>query len=145
MLGNHQGGNQEWPTDQGRKTPIFAMAKQCRRSFVPSEAKFWNEARTRFPKAHWRRYAPIGITIHDHVSVWYAPFYCAKAKLIVCIADRAEFPYRIYGQNRALYERHGYTILDFSEDLSFPVDDSVWDELMQIVGDHLLSGYRKAA
>ncbi|TAN40586.1 MAG: hypothetical protein EPN22_17275 [Nitrospirae bacterium] len=66
-------------------------------------------------------------------SVWYAPFYHAKSKTIIVIDDRPDFPYRIYGQNRALYERQGYTLLDFSEDFSCPTDDSVWDEAMAMI------------
>lgn len=144
MLGDHQGVNREWPAP-GKTPPIFQAAKQCRRTFTPNESRFWNEARARWRGAHWRRYAPIAILVGGKPSVWYAPFYCANAKLIVCISDRQDFPYRIYGHNHGLYERHGYTVLDFTEDLSCPVDDSVWEDLMHRVSDHLTPSLHRAA
>lgn len=67
-------------------------------------------------------------------SVWYAPFYHAETKTIIVLDDRSDFPYRIYGQNRDLYARYGYTVLDFSEDFSCPADESVWDEAMAMIG-----------
>lgn len=67
-------------------------------------------------------------------SVWYAPLLCLKQKLVVILDDPAGFPYRISGRNRDLYARHGYTVLDFSEDFSCPTDDSAWEEAMATIG-----------
>jgi len=85
----------------------------------------------------------VTIQVGESRSTWYAPFLCVAKKLIVVIQDREEFPYRIYGQNRALYERQGYTVLDFSEDFGSPWNQSVWDEMIRMVNEALTQ--RKAA
>lgn len=112
---------------------VSALASEAAHLLTPLELCFWKEARTRWPKLHWRRYHPVTIKIHERPSTWYAPFYCTDRKLIVVIQDREEFPYRIYGQNRDLYTRHGYTVMDFSEDFSAPWNQSVWDAMMVMV------------
>ena len=114
---------------------IRAAIRLARRQMTPLEARFYREAHQRWPNRRFRRYAPISVTVFEAFgpSVWYAPFLCRPKKLIVVIDDRSDFPYRIYGQNRALYERHGYTVLDFSEDLSCPFEQSVRDAMMAMI------------
>lgn len=116
----------------------------ARRHLAPIERRFYQEAKARWPGVRFRRYAPVEITVHSYFgpSVWYAPFLCRPSKLIVVIQDRDKFPYRIYSQNRALYEQHGYTVLDFSEDFSCPADDSVWNAAMARVGATIGHGER---
>lgn len=121
---------------------LVSAVTSARRHMTPIEIRFHREAKTRWPHIRFRRYAPAEITVHLYFgpSVWYAPFLCRPKKLIVVIQDRDDFPYRIYGQNRDLYSRYGYTVLDFSEDFSCPIDDSVWEEAMAVVGHTLKRG-----
>ena len=133
-----ESGYETIPELLGEKNPSW-MAAMARHTLTLNERRFVAEVRRRFPSVTWRRYHPISTPGDPDLkpkvpSVWYAPFYNAKANLIVCISEREDFPYRVYGQNRALYERHGYTVMDFTEDLSCPVDDSVWEEMMKMVG-----------
>jgi hypothetical protein len=110
---------------------IFDLAKSARRSLTLLESRFWSESTSRWPSVHWKRYAPITIRVHPYApSIWYAPFLCADKKLIVVIEDQPDFPYRIFGENWALYAAHGYTLLDFSQDFSAPWDESVWGDAM---------------
>lgn len=123
-----------WAPDEPKT--IYDAAKVARLSLTADERRFKTLANARWPRLSWRRYHPISIPGDRDLrgmNVWFAPFYNVKVKLIVCISEREDFPYRVYGQNHALYERHGYTVLDFTEDLSCPVDDSVWDDLMAAV------------
>ena len=116
----------------------YALAMKARQSLTPLEQQFDTEKRKRWKGLNWHRYAPVTIQAHpEHKSTWFAPFLCLDKKLIVVIQDRPEFPYRIYGQNTALYARHGYTILDFSEDTSCPIDNSIWHEMMTLVNEAL--------
>lgn len=118
---------------------IFALAKHARHTLTPLESRFWSESRSRWPSVHWKRYAPVSIRIHPELgpSIWYAPFLCADKKLIVVIEDRPDFPYRIFGENWALYAKHGYTLLDFSQDFFAPWDESVWGDAMAMVSAKL--------
>jgi hypothetical protein len=128
--------------------PVHALAVAARKTLTPRERRFWKETHTRWPGVRFRRYSKIPVTptgtvgtiLSDRPSVWYAPFYHAKSKTMIVIDHRLEFPYRVYGQNRALYKRHGYTVLDFSEDFhcSLHVDESVWQEMMGMVGKAVL-------
>lgn len=119
--------------NEGVLLPRLA-ASYARSHLIPLETRFLNEARTHWPSLLWRRYAMITIqAITGHPSVWFAPFLCTKKKLIIVLENRDDMPYRVYGQNRALYERHGYTVLDFSEDFSVPWNQSVWNEAMAMV------------
>jgi very-short-patch-repair endonuclease len=112
----------------------YAFAMKARRSLTPLERRFDTEKRRRWKTLHWHRYAPITIQAHpEHKSTWFAPFVCVEKKVVVVIEDRHDFPYRIFGQNRALYARHGYTILDFSEDTSCPIEGPVWEEMMALI------------
>lgn len=121
--------------------PVRDKAVRARQSLTPNEARFWQESHRRWPGERFRRYhdisiiptGTIGAILSRHPSVWYAPFYHAKTKTILVIDDRPDFPYRVYRQNQDLYARHGYTVLDFSEDLSCPFDQSVWDEMMAMI------------
>jgi len=113
----------------------YALAKLTRQSLTPLEQRFDKEKRQLWKGLHWHRYAPVTLQVHPlHKSTWFAPFLCVEKKLIVVIQDREDFPYRIYGQIHKLYAQHGYTVLDFSEDFSCPVDESVWQEMMGTVG-----------
>lgn len=128
------------PPGDGIIHPKIA-ASHARTHLTSLESTFLQEARQKWPSVTWRRYAMVTIpVIEGHPSVWYAPFLHTKKRLIVILDDRPDFPYRIYGQNRALYERHGYTILDFSEDFSVPWNQSVWNEAMGMVDRHLRGG-----
>ena len=109
----------------------YALAVKARQSLTPLEQRFDKEKRVRWKGVTWKRYAPVTIQVHtDHKSTWFAPFLCVNKKLIVVIENRPDFPYRIYGQNAGLYARHGYTVLDFSEDTSCPIDDAAWEALV---------------
>lgn len=112
------------------------MAKRTRQTMTPLEKRFFTEIKNRLPKTHWRRYTPISIPGDRELgpSVWYAPLYCHRAKLIVIVESRADFPYAISGQNGNLFTRFGYTVLDFTEDFSIPSDDSVYQDALQVVG-----------
>jgi hypothetical protein len=80
------------------------------------ERRFHADAKARWPRVSWRRYAPVTIQAHpDHKSTWFAPFLNIERKFIVIIEDRPNFPYRVYGQNGALYEHQGYTVLDLQK------------------------------
>lgn len=131
---------------------VFQAAKQARRSLTALEARFYAEAKSRGPSLRWRRYAPVTIRpfADGGPCTWYAPFLCLPKSLIVILEDRPDFPYRIYGQAgvtlsnlRSLYERHGYTVLDFSEDFSCEADDSVWDAAM-VTLDDVIRGQQQA-
>lgn len=108
------------------------VVASIRRHPTLAERRFHQEAKARWPHARFRRYAPVSIVVHAVFgpSIWYAPFLCRPKKLIVILADRPDFPYRVYGQNTALYASQGYTVLDFSEDFSCPTDESVWENMM---------------
>lgn len=124
--------------DPHEKNPtILQCANEARHLLTPLESCFKKEARTRWPAIHWRHYHPVTIRVHEQPSTWYAPFLCVEKKLIVVIQDREDFPYRIYGQNRDLYGRHGYTVLDFSEDFSTPWNQTIWNEAMMMVNEAL--------
>ena len=129
-------GKQEQYTLHGEAP--YSLAMKARQCLTPLEQRFDTEKRKRWKGLKWHRYAPVTIQAHpDHKSTWFAPFLCVDKKLIVVIDNRPEFPYRIYGQNASLYGRHGYTVMDFSEDTSCPIDDSVWEEMMVRVQDAL--------
>lgn len=132
-----------WGYGKGRHGGAVAIrtcAAQARKTLTPNEARFWRESHPRWPTERFLRYhdvsiqgSGIGAMLSTAPSVWYAPFYHAKTRTIMVIDDRPDFPYRVYGQNAALYARHGYTTLDFSEDVSCPTDDAVWDEAMALI------------
>lgn len=111
---------------------IEELVSSARRHMTPLECRFHREAKARWPRLRFRRYAPVEIMVHPYFgpSIWYAPFLCRPKKLIIVIESRQDFPYTISGRNSSLYSRHGYTIMDFSEDFSCPTDDSVWEEAM---------------
>ena len=110
------------------KDAPYALAQQARRSLTLDEQRFDVEKRKRWKGVNWKRYAPVTIQAHpEHKSTWFAPFLCVEKKLVVVISDRPEFPYRIYGHHVGFYGRHGYTILDFSEDTSCPLDATGWE------------------
>lgn len=125
---------------------VRELAVQARQSLTPNEARFWAASHQRWLGERFRRYhdisihptGTIGVMLSTAPSVWYAPFYHAKSRTIIVIDDRPDFPYRLYGQNAGLYARHGYTVLDFSEDLSCPFDQSVWDAMMETIDQAIL-------
>ncbi len=121
-------------SDESHGEGRFADARAARRSLTPLEERFFHEAHHRWPHLSWRRYHPVTLRIRqDLPSTWYAPFLSKDKKLIVVIEDRPDFPYRVYGQNFHLYAANGYTVFDFSEDFSAPLDESVWTEAMAMI------------
>jgi hypothetical protein len=116
---------------------IASMAQAARQSLTALETRFITEARRRWPTVTWRRYHAIGIRVHREFppSVWYAPFYAHALKLIVCLDERATFPYAIAGKNAPLYGDFGYRILDFTEDFVGTTDESIWQEAMGMIAE----------
>ena len=113
---------------------VGSHAQAARRSLTSLERRFHRDVKQILPHLSWRRYHPVTIRAHpEHKSTWYAPFLNIPHKLIAIIEHRDDFPYRVYGQNGDLYARHGYTVLDFSEDCACPTDDSVWHEILATV------------
>src|SRR3990167_1404441 len=110
------------PKKQGPLVTGTLTPKDARYTMTNLERRFFTEAKHRWPKTTWRRYHPVSIVVYRELgpSVWYAPFYCHAAKLIVVISPRDAFPYTISGRNAPLYAEHGYTVLDFSDDLMLP-------------------------
>ena len=116
------------------------LALKARHSLTPNEQRFWKESHTRWPGVRFRRYhdiplkpTGIGAILSKAPSVWYAPFYHAKSKTIIVVDDRPDFPYIIYGQNAKLYVQQGYKVVDYSEDLSCPFDQSIWEVMMVMI------------
>lgn len=124
-----------------------AAALYARQHLTPNESRFFTESHARWPGVRFRRYAPVSIAlvVGERPSVWYAPFLCRPKKLVIVFDHRPECPYRLYGENRALYAQHGYTVLDFSEDLSCPFDQAVWDEAMTMIDAAIAPVVRRAA
>ena len=112
----------------------YSLAIEARRSLTLKEQRFYQEVKKKWPALSWRRYAPVTIQTHpEHKSTWFAPFLCIARKLVVVMEERKEFPYTISGRNLDLYARHGYTVLDFTEDGGEPWDDQMWADAMSLV------------
>ena len=109
--------------------PVFLLAQAARRTLTLNERRFQEEVKARFPKVSWRRYHPVTIKVHEQGSTWYAPFLCVEKKVVVVVEGRKEFPYTLSGRNYELYAKHGYTILDFTED-GPEWDEKMWDDAM---------------
>ena len=125
-----------------KKGPLLSETltpKDARYTMSNHERRFLKDAKQWWPTVSWRRYAPISILVHKDLgpSVWYAPFYCVKAKLVIVLDTRDAFPYTVSGRNAALYAEHGYTVLYFSEDLAVDSDPSGWTALLTLVGARL--------